>query len=233
MSVIYATAATRELAEAADRRFADAHPLETLAWAGRTFGSRLVVASSMADEVVAHLASQAVPGIDVVFLDTGYHFPETIEFRRGVGQRLDVNIIDITPELTVAEQDARFGPQLHGRDPDACCSMRKVEPLHRALDPYDAWISGVRREESTSRSHTAVVAWDSARGKVKVNPIAGWTQAQIDDYVATHGLRYNPLRQLGFTSIGCAPCTRAVAPGEDPRAGRWAGFAKTECGLHR
>ena len=187
----------------------------------------------MADEVVAHLASQAVPGIDVVFLDTGYHFPETLEFRQQVQRRIDVNIIDVTPELTVTEQDAVYGPRLHGRDPDACCAMRKVEPLHRALDPYDAWISGVRREESTSRSHTAVVGWDSARGKVKINPIATWTQAQVDDYVAVHGLRYNPLRQLGFSSIGCAPCTRAVAPGEDPRAGRWAGFAKTECGLHR
>jgi phosphoadenosine phosphosulfate reductase len=233
MSVIYATAATRELADAANRRFEYAHPLETLAWAGRTFGSRLVVASSMADEVVAHLASQAVPGIDVVFLDTGYHFPETIEFRRQVQQRLDVTIHDIRPELTVAEQDAAYGPQLHGRDPDACCAMRKVEPLHRALDPYDAWISGVRREESASRAGTAVVAWDAARGKVKVNPIATWSQAQVDDYASTYGLRHNPLRQLGFSSIGCAPCTRAVAPGEDPRAGRWAGFAKTECGLHR
>jgi phosphoadenosine phosphosulfate reductase len=233
MSVIYATAATRELAEAADRRFAHAHPIETLAWAGKTFGSRLVVASSMADEVVSHLASQAVPGVDVVFLDTGYHFPETIEFRHQVQRRLDVTIIDVTPELTVPEQDATYGARLHGRDPDACCAMRKVEPLHRALDPYDAWVSGVRREESSSRSHTAVVAWDAARGKVKINPIAAWTQAQVDDYVATHGLRYNPLRQLGFSSIGCAPCTRAVAPGEDPRAGRWAGFAKTECGLHR
>ena len=233
MSVIYATAATRELADAANRRFEYAHPLETLAWAGRTFGSRLVVASSMADEVVAHLASQAVPGIDVVFLDTGYHFPETIEFRRQVQQRLDVSIIDITPELTVAEQDAAYGPQLHGRDPDACCAMRKVEPLHRALDPYDAWISGVRREESASRVGTAVVGWDAARSKVKVNPIAAWTQAQVDDYAATYGLRHNPLRQLGFASIGCAPCTRTVAPGEDPRAGRWAGFTKTECGLHR
>jgi len=233
MSVVYATAATRELAAAADRRFAQAHPLETLTWAARTFGSRLVVASSMADEVVAHLASQAAPGIDVVFLDTGYHFPETIEFRHQVQRRLDVSVIDVTAVLTVPEQDAAYGPALHGRDPDACCAMRKVEPLHRALDPYDAWVSGVRREESTARSHTAVVAWDAERGKVKINPIAAWTQAQVDDYAATHGLRYNPLRQLGFSSIGCAPCTRSVAPGEDPRAGRWAGFAKTECGLHR
>jgi len=111
--------------------------------------------------------------------------------------------------------------------------MRKVEPLHRALDPYDAWVSGVRREESASRSHTPVVSWDSGRGKVKINPIAAWTHTQVDEYVAANALRYNPLRELGFASIGCSPCTRAVEPGEDPRAGRWAGFAKTECGLHR
>ena len=232
MTVEYATAASRTLANAADRQFADADPFETLEWAGRTFGRRIVVASSMADEVVAHLASRAIPGVDVVFLDTGYHFPETIEFRRSVASRLDVNVIDIEPELTVAEQDARFGPRLHGRDPDACCRMRKVEPLHRALDPYDAWISGVRRDESVSRSTTAVVAWDAPRGKLKINPIAGWSQADVDAYALRYGLRVNPLRLLGFASIGCAPCTRAVEPGEDERAGRWAGFGKTECGLH-
>jgi phosphoadenosine phosphosulfate reductase len=231
--VVYATAATRELARAADRAFADAHPLETLSWAARTFGSRLVVASSMADEVVAHLASQAAPGIDVVFLDTGYHFAETLQFRRDVAARLDVTVVDVTPDLTVAEQDATYGPKLHARDPDTCCTLRKVFPLHQALEPYDAWVSGVRRDESASRASTPVVGWDAARGKIKINPVAAWTQQQVDTYAAVHGLRVNPLKQLGFASIGCEPCTRAVAPGEDPRAGRWAGFAKTECGLHR
>jgi phosphoadenosine phosphosulfate reductase len=230
--VVYATAATRELAVAAERAFADAEPAETLAWAAQTFGSRLAVTSSMADEVVAHLAAQAAPGIDVVFLDTGYHFPETIRFRTELAARLDVTVVDVTPEQTVAEQDATYGPRLHARDPDACCTLRKVFPLQTALEPYDAWVSGVRRDESAGRASTRVVEWDSARGKIKINPIAGWSQRQVDAYAAAHGLRVNPLRTLGFASIGCAPCTRAVGPGEQPRAGRWAEFAKTECGLH-
>ncbi len=231
-TAVYATAATRELAQAADRAFADAHPLEVLAWAARTFGTRLAVASSMADEVVAHLTSTVAPGVDVLFLDTGYHFPQTLQFRREVAERLDVSVVDVTPEQTVAEQDALYGPDLFARDPDACCTVRKVFPLNAALDPYDAWVSGVRRDESSARSSTPVVGWDAARGMIKVNPIATWSQEQVDQYAAQHGLRVNPLRELGFASIGCAPCTRAVAPGEDTRAGRWSGFAKTECGLH-
>jgi len=222
-TAVYATAATRELAQAADRAFADAHPLEVLAWAARTFGSRLAVASSMADEVVAHLAATVAPGVDVLFLDTGYHFPQTLQFRREVAQRLDVSVV---------EQDALYGKDLFARDPDACCTVRKVFPLNAALEPYDAWVSGVRRDESAGRAASPVVGWDAARGMVKVNPIATWSQDQVDQYAAQHGLRVNPLRELGFASIGCAPCTRAVAPGEDPRAGRWSGFAKTECGLH-
>ena len=231
-TAVYATAATRELAQAADRAFQDAHPLEVLAWAARTFGSRLAVASSMADEVVAHLASTVAPGIDVLFLDTGYHFAQTLQFRRDVADRLDVTVVDVTPEQTVAEQDALYGKDLFARDPDACCTVRKVFPLNAALEPYDAWVSGVRRAESSARAATPVVGWDAARGMIKVNPIAAWSQEQVDTYAATHGLRTNPLRELGFASIGCAPCTRAVAPGEDPRAGRWSGFDKTECGLH-
>jgi phosphoadenosine phosphosulfate reductase len=231
-SVVYATAATRELAEAADRAFADADPLDILGWAARTFGPRLAVASSMADEVVAHLASRAAPGIDVLFLDTGYHFEETLAFRRDVAERLDVTVVDLRPALTVAQQDASFGPALHGRDPDACCAMRKVAPLDLALEGYDAWVSGVRRQESSTRAATPVVGWDARRGKLKINPIAAWDQDRVDSYVRTHRLRYNPLRHLGFASIGCAPCTRPVAADDDPRSGRWSGFDKTECGLH-
>ena len=186
----------------------------------------------MADEVVAHLASTVAPGIDVLFLDTGYHFAQTLQFRRDVAERLDVTVVDVTPEQTVAEQDALYGKDLFARDPDACCTVRKVFPLNAALEPYDAWVSGVRRAESASRSTTPVVGWDAARGMIKVNPIAAWSHEQVETYAATHGLRTNPLRELGFASIGCAPCTRAVAPGEDQRAGRWSGFAKTECGLH-
>jgi phosphoadenosine phosphosulfate reductase len=136
--VVYATAATRELALAADRAFAEAHPTETLAWAAQTFGSRLVVTSSMADEVVAHLASQAAPGVDLVFLDTGYHFPETIRFRHELAARLDVSVVDVAPEQTIAEQDATYGPRLFSRDPDACCTLRNA-PCARSSRCRPRW----------------------------------------------------------------------------------------------
>ena len=136
------------------------------------------------------------------------------------------------PLLTVAEQDAEHGAELWRRDPDACCAMRKVEPLGRALADYDAYASGVRRDEAPSRAQTKVVEWDAKRAKVKVNPIAAWTQDDLDTYVAEKAILVNPLADDGYPSIGCAPCTHRVAPGEDPRSGRWRGSQKTECGLH-
>ena len=138
----------------------------------------------------------------------------------------------VLPLLTVAEQDARFGPRLHDRDPDRCCAMRKVEPLERALAGRPAWVSGLRRADALTRSDIPVVGWDERRGMVKVNPLASWTDEDVERFSAEEHVLENPLRQLGYASIGCAPCTRAVAQGEDPRAGRWAGRAKTECGLH-
>ncbi len=130
------------------------------------------------------------------------------------------------------EQDAELGPRLYGRNPDLCCYLRKVVPLERALEPYDAWITGVRREETAARSDTRVVDWDARRAMVKVNPIAAWTQEQVDTYIEEHGVLVNPLVDEGYPSIGCATCTMRVAPGADPRSGRWAGTGKTECGLH-
>ncbi|MBB0230339.1 phosphoadenylyl-sulfate reductase [Streptomyces calidiresistens] len=203
-----------------------------LRWAVETFGPRFCVTSSMEDAVVAHLASRVAPGVDVVFLDTGYHFPETIGTRDAVAAVMDVNVITLTPRRTVAEQDAEHGPRLHDRDPDLCCALRKVEPLERGLGGYDAWATGLRRDESPTRANTPVVGWDERRRKVKVSPIARWTQDDVDAYVAEHGVLTNPLLQDGYASIGCAPCTRRVAAGEDARAGRWAGRGKTECGLH-
>ncbi|WP_291795798.1 phosphoadenylyl-sulfate reductase [Cellulomonas sp.] len=208
------------------------HPFDVLAWAGETFGPGLVVASSMGDEVLVHMAGRAIPGVDVMFLDTGYHFAETIGTRDAYAETTDVTLRTILPLRTVAEQDAEHGPRLHDRDPNLCCALRKVEPLERGLAPYRAWVTGMRREDAPTRTDIAVVGWDDKRGKVKLNPLAAWTQDDVDAYVAEHGVLLNPLRQLGYTSIGCAPCTRAVAPGEGPRAGRWAGQDKTECGLH-
>jgi len=229
--------ATPELAAAADARFEGiADPVEqalaVLRWAGETFGDDFAVTSSMADGLLAHLASRAVPGVNVVFLDTGYHFAETIGTRDWVSGVMPITLVNVLPEQTVAEQDAEYGAQLHDRDPDLCCSLRKVQPLAKALAGYTAWGSGVRRDESPTRAGTKVVDWDAKRGMVKVNPLAAWTQEHVDAYVAEHQVPVNPLQEIGYASIGCAPCTRPVAPGEDPRAGRWAGRGKTECGLH-
>lgn len=138
----------------------------------------------------------------------------------------------ILPKQTVAEQDLLFGSHLHDRDPDACCNLRKVEPLRRSLDPYVAWASGIRRDETQSRRRVGVVEWDANRAMVKVNPLATWTQQHVNEYVAAHDVVVNPLVSQGYPSIGCAPCTRRVGPGEDPRSGRWVGSDKTECGMH-
>jgi phosphoadenosine phosphosulfate reductase len=186
----------------------------------------------MADGLLAHLAARAHPGVQVVFLETGYHFAETIGTRDWIASVMDIRVLSVEAEKTVAEQDAEFGPALHDRDPDLCCDMRKVQPLARTLAGFSAWGSGVRRDESETRLGTKVVDWDAKRGMVKVNPLAAWTQDDVDAYVARHQVPVNPLVDIGYASIGCAPCTRPVAPGEDPRAGRWAGRNKVECGLH-
>ncbi|WP_329024489.1 phosphoadenylyl-sulfate reductase [Streptomyces sp. NBC_00690] len=222
----------QELAERAGRDLEEASALEILTWATETFGPRFCVTSSMEDAVVAHLASRALPGVDVVFLDTGYHFPETIGTRDAVAAVMDVRLITLTPRRTVAEQDAEHGPRLHDRDPDLCCKLRKVQPLEEGLTEYDAWATGLRRDESPTRANTPVVGWDARRRKVKVSPIARWTQDDVDTYVAEYGVLTNPLLMDGYASVGCAPCTRQVLEGEDVRAGRWAGRGKTECGLH-
>jgi phosphoadenosine phosphosulfate reductase len=222
----------QQIAEQAGRDLEDASAQDVLRWAVDTFGDGFAIASSMGDGLLAHLAASVAPGVDILFLDTGYHFAETIGTRDAVASSYDVNVRTILPLLTVNQQDTQHGPELWNRDPTACCAMRKVEPLARALEPYVAWGSGVRRDEAVTRRETGVVEWDAKRGKVKVNPIARWTQADVDAYVEQHGVLVNPLAYDGYPSIGCAPCTHRVAPGEDPRSGRWSGQAKTECGLH-
>jgi phosphoadenosine phosphosulfate reductase len=227
-----ARADLRALAERANAQLANAPAGRVVEWARAEFGTDLVVASSMADTHLVHLASTAAPDIDVVFLDTGYHFPETVGTRDAVAEVYPVRLLNITPLKTVAEQDAEFGARLYERDPDACCAMRKVEPLERALAPYTAWINGMRREESPTRADIPVVGYDAKRDMVKISPLAAWTQDDVDAYISDHGVLVNPLFLDGYTSIGCEPCTRRALPGEDARAGRWAGNSKTECGLH-
>jgi phosphoadenosine phosphosulfate reductase len=220
------------LASRAATELAEAPAEEVLGWAIDTFGDRLVITSSMAEAVLVDMAARIRPGVDVVFLDTGYHFAETLATRDAVAARYPVRLLSITPRQSVAEQDASVGPRLHDRDPDTCCALRKVAPLEQALAGYDAWATGLRRAETRQRRDVPVVGWDAARGKVKVSPLASWSQDQVDAYVVEHDVVVNPLVERGFPSIGCAPCTRRVTPGEDARAGRWAGTGKTECGLH-
>ncbi|HET9501599.1 MAG TPA: phosphoadenylyl-sulfate reductase [Marmoricola sp.] len=206
---------------------------DIIEWAVATFGERFCVTSSMGDAVLTHLAAQVAPGIDVVFLDTGYHFAETLGTRDAVAATLPVNLLTVAPAQTVAEQDATYGPDLYARDPDLCCALRKVQPLEEALVGYDAWATGLRRSETHNRVIAPVVGWDEKKQRVKVSPLARWTDEQVERYVAEHGVLVNPLQLDGYPSIGCWPCTRRVAAGEDPRSGRWAGLGKTECGIHQ
>jgi phosphoadenosine phosphosulfate reductase len=222
----------RSLAERAGEELAGASAIEVLTWADEQFDSGWCVTSSMADAVVPHLAARVRPGVDVLFLDTGYHFAETIGTRDAVAATLPVTLRTITPKRTVAEQDASFGPRLYERNPDQCCALRKVMPLRGSLSPYIAWASGLRRDEALTRADAKVVEWDARRSMVKLNPIAAWTQDDVDAYIAEHDVIVNPLLSDGYGSVGCAPCTRRIANGEDARAGRWAGTSKTECGLH-
>ena len=225
------TAPSRERAEAAAARLEGAPAEDVVRWALAEFGDGVCVASSMQDAVLVHLASRIRPGIAVIFLDTGYHFAETIGTRDAAEAAYPIRLINVTPAQSVAEQDAEHGP--------GCTSGTRtvLRPAQgRAAGPRPRAVPGVDdgRPPAGRRGQAGVpvVQWDAKREMVKVNPLAPWTDDEVADYVERHGVLVNPLVQVGYLSIGCAPCTRAVAPGEDPRAGRWAGLAKTECGLH-
>jgi phosphoadenosine phosphosulfate reductase len=209
-----------------------ADPMTVLGWAGRAFDRGLAVTAAMGDTLMAHLASRAVPGVHVLFIDTGYHFGETLGTVDAVLASYPVRLKTIRPAESVAVHEAARG-RLYRSDPDACCGLRKVAPLNAALKGYRAWATGLRREESPSRAGTPTVSWDLKRQLVKIAPIAGWTDADVDGYLDEHpDVIMNPLLQMGYRSIGCWPCTSTVSDGDDPRAGRWAGRAKTECGIH-
>ncbi len=223
----------RSLAEQGASELTDATAEQVIAWVAENFAVRATaVACSMADAVLPHLVAQQLAGVDVLFLDTGYHFPETYVTRDEVARSLDVRVVDILPEKTVAEQDAEHGAELFSRDPGLCCALRKVAPLQKSLAGYELWFTGVRREEAATRANTPLIQWDERNGLVKVNPLAAWSFDDLVGYAADHAVPVNLLMAHGYPSIGCAPCTKPVAAGEDPRSGRWAGLAKTECGLH-
>jgi phosphoadenosine phosphosulfate reductase len=223
----------RDLASVAAEELAGASAEEALAWTAKTFGDSWILASNMQDAVLIDLAVKAKPNFDVLFLETGYHFPETIGLRDAVGATYSgLNIINAAPDKTVAEQDAIDGPRLYEREPDRCCAMRKVVPLRRTLANYDAWVTGVRRVDAPTRANTPIVQWDERNGLVKINPIAPWSDEEFRRYIDEHAILENLLVAEGYPSIGCAPCTAKVEPGADPRSGRWAGQGKVECGLH-
>ena len=212
-----------ELAELS-ARFESAPAGAAIKWAHERFGTGLVIAGSFQDAVLIDIAEQVAPGIEVVFLDTQYHFAETLWFVEQLRRRYDLNLRVLHP---LVEPD-----DLWQTDVNACCGARKVEPLARALDGKEAWITGLRRVDAPTRATAPIVSWDLARDMVKINPLAPWTDADMAGYIADHGLPVNPLTERGYPSVGCWPCTRPVAAGEDPRSGRWSGQDKTECGLH-
>lgn len=217
---------------AVNESLAGASASEIADWAVATFGKKLIVAASMQDTILPHMFGTRLTGVDVLFLETGYHFKETLETRDEAARSFPITIVNALPTKTVAEQDAEFGKDLFARDPNLCCFMRKVDPLARSLAGYDAWVTGARRADAVTRSEMPVVTWDEGHGLVKINPIAAWSDMDVEVYQMANALPRNPLVAQGYPSIGCEPCTKKVAPGEDPRSGRWAGQEKTECGIH-
>jgi phosphoadenosine phosphosulfate reductase len=222
----------QELAERGAAELDGASATDLLRWTEENFGGNYIVASNMQDAVLVDLAAKVRPGVDVLFLDTGYHFVETIGTRDAVEAVYDINVVNVTPENSVAKQDELFGKDLFAREPNECCRMRKVEPLGKALRGYSAWVTGIRRVEAPTRANAPFISWDNAFGLVKINPLAAWTDEEMQAYIDANDVLVNPLVFEGYPSIGCAPCTAKPEEGADPRSGRWAGLSKTECGLH-
>ena len=210
----------------------DADAADVIAWAAAEFGDAFAITASMQDTVLAHLVARVAPGTDALFLETGYHFPETLATRDAVRERYALNVRDLRADQSPAEQDATYGVDLYKSNPDLRCLLRKETPLDEAMEGYEAWATGARRAEAVTRRHTRQIAYDERRARVRIAPLAAWTDADVAAYAAEHDVVRNPLLDQGYPSIGCRTCTRRVAPGEDARAGRWAGTAKVECGIN-
>jgi phosphoadenosine phosphosulfate reductase len=220
--------------ERLNEHFQNQPPEALLTWATQTFHPRLALTCSFSGPSGMVLLDMVVrSGLDmtVIFLDTDLLFPETYELAALAEQRYGIPIQRRRPALSLEEQDRQEGPHLYARDPDRCCHLRKVTPLAETLRDYDAWISGIRRDQSNTRATVHLLEWNTRHNLVKINPLAFWSDRQVWTYIHTHRVPYNPLLDQGYPSIGCTPCTRP-ASASDPRAGRWVGFAKTECGLH-
>lgn len=222
-----------------NQRFERAHPREVVRWALEESGlERVALASAFQAEgtCVMHMASQIRPGVPVLFLETGFHFAETLEFKERLTERLRLNVIELSGAYTPESQAVEFGPRLFERDPNRCCEINKVKPMLAELRELDAWITAFRRDSSPTRADSPFVdryEFEPGRWIVKINPVAAWTRRDTWAYLAEHDLPHNPLYDLGYASIGCAPCTRMALPGEPERAGRWAGLSKWECGIQQ
>lgn len=212
----------------------EAEPHGILAWATQQYPEGLVLASSFGaeDMVLIDMWTRVTENPTVFYLDTGLLFPETYALIRQVEERYGLEAVRVTPALSLEVQAAHYGPALWFQNPDLCCAIRKIEPLTRYLHDKSAWITGIRRDQTPQRRNAPVVGFDDRHRLVKINPLARWTQKDVFRYLVKNHVPYNPLHDFGYPSIGCVPCTRPVNPGEDPRAGRWAGQEKTECGLH-
>ena len=207
---------------------------EVVRWAFGRFGNDVAISSAFGAEgmVLIDMASRVRPDFRLFTVDTEFLFPETYNLMDQIEQRYGIKIEKVYPLFSPEAQERECGPALWSRDPDRCCQMRKVEPLRRKLGELRAWISSIRRDQTVMRAGAGKVEGDSKFGLIKINPLADWTSKQVWQYIHEHKVPYNPLHDRDYPSIGCTHCTRAVRPGEDPRAGRWSGFAKTECGLH-
>ena len=216
------------------RSFESRTAQDVLRWGIEKFRDGLTLACSFGAEDVAlvDMIARIDRSIPIFYLETGYLFSETFEVRDRIVERYGVRTVAVHPLLTVDQQAAQHGPDLFARHPDQCCRIRKVEPLRRHLSGFQAWITGIRRDQAPTRANAGLVEWDKLFNLVKLNPLAGWTSEQVWDYIRANDVPYNVLHDREFPSIGCQPCTRPVRAGEDPRAGRWANFAKKECGLH-
>ena len=209
-------------------------PQQVLAWAFETFGDRVAISSAFGAEgmVLIDMASRVNKNFRLFTIDTEFLFPETYGLMEGIERLYGISIEKVYSLFSPEEQERAHGAELWRRDPDLCCNLRKVEPLRRKLGELDAWITSIRRDQTAARAGARRIEWDAKFGLVKVNPIVDWTSRQVWRYIHDHGVPYNELHDQNYPSIGCTHCTRAISPGEDPRAGRWPGFAKTECGLH-
>jgi phosphoadenosine phosphosulfate reductase len=223
-----------EQIDEANRALAEATPQRVLRWAVETFHPRLTMATAFGAEgcCLLHMLAEIEPDVRIFNLDTGYQFAETLQLRERIKERYGIDVELIRPELTVEEYEAEHGGPLYRIRPDQCCYDRKIRPLRQAVLGYEAWISAIRRDQTTHRSEAGMVQWDAKFGLVKVNPLLSWTRRDVWQFVLDHQVPYNPLHDQGYPSIGCWPCTAPVGEGADERAGRWAGTGKKECGLH-